>query len=207
MKKFKWAMLALAFFTSSASAITINGTFSGAPNPNSGPGLDAIWSFTGVAPADSSVSFTFRGTGNADGNVATLDPFRLYGGTITVDDSTLIGTVGLDDPVDGSHPQNAQFLSDASMGIYTLLTRNITIPKDIFNSFITGGTVTFHLTNPAMQDPSNDWFWFSSSEQTLSYTPVPVPAAFPLFLSGLLVLARGVLRSKSNKPAQAVAQS
>lgn len=203
MKKLKWALVSLAFLSSSASAITINGTFSGFPNPNSGAGLDAIWTFTGVTPAASPVVFTFRGTGDADGDPVTFDPFRLYGTSITVDNSNLIGTVGLDDPVDATHPQNAQFLSDASMGIYTLLTRTISIPASIFNSFIAGSTITFHLTNPEAQNPSNDWFWFSASEQTLSYTPVPVPAALPLFLSGFLVLARGILRSKTKASTQA----
>ncbi len=184
MKKLRFALLSLMLCSSGAFAYTQTTTLGPFGVSQSGSAIDIPLSFTGVGPAlvSDPVTLTITATGDADGNFSTEDPFRIFAETLS---GTPVGTVGLD---------NVTPFTVANT------TSVITIPAAVFNTFVGDGVVTFHFTNPAGGDSA--WMWLEKG--TLEYTPVPVPAALPLFLSGLLVLARGFFRRKSEDAAAAV---
>lgn len=181
MKKLRLALLALMLSSSSAFAYTQTTTLGPFGVSQAGTAIDIPLGFTGVGLAVDPVTLTITATGDADGNFATEDPFRVFAETLG---GTLVGTVGLD---------------NVSPFTVANTTSVITIPAAVFNTFVGDGVVTFHFTNPA--GGGSAWMWLEKG--TLEYTPVPVPAALPLFLSGLLVLARGFFRRKAEDVAAA----
>ncbi|MGF1642069.1 MAG: hypothetical protein ACFCUJ_00385 [Thiotrichales bacterium] len=73
-----------------------------------------------------------------------------------------------------------------------MTTLAIPLPQALLAGFIADGSVTFHFTSPSSNPVGSDYLFINTA--TLSYTPVPLPAALPLFLGGLLVLARTAFR-------------
>lgn len=197
MKKLRLALLSLMVCGSSAFAYTTTESPNIAQHTNAGPstltnifvdfdGNPSIPSMTPLPAAASDVTLTIIGSGDTDGNFATSNPFGVFAESLG---GTMLGTVDLTNVCYGGTATctNGEDFS-------------VTIPMALFNAFLGDNVFTVYFTN-SESSGVGDWMWLGQAE--LTYTPVPVPAALPLFLSGLLVLTRGLFRKKQGERAAA----
>ncbi len=194
MKKLRLALLPLLFCASSAFAFTqtddiaqgaADGREAGRPENQVSNLINQMnLLFTGTPVPASNGTLQFWATGDRDNHNQTADTFYLFGGAPSLASSTFVTSFLLDNYWGNGHD--------------TYNNTSIPIPQATLASLISGGDIRFWLTNSAngVTPSANNGEWLWLSEATLSYTPVPLPAALPLFIGGLLVLARTAFRRK-----------
>ncbi len=186
MKKLRLALLSLLFCGSSAFAYTTTEAPNVSQHTNAGlstltdvfatfDGSPSLPSISPLPAAASDVTLLIIASGDTDGDFSTANTFGVFAESLS---GTKLGTVALTNVCYGFPGTPCTHGEQFS----------VNIPMALFNSFLGDNLFTVYFTNSESSGGS-DWMWLGSA--TLDYTPVPVPAALPLFLSGLLVLTRG----------------